>query len=166
MLPTKYHKELLWDCSWEAGINLCLSSRASGEPGSSQARQTTWVSSTAFQLPTMAFETQRWGLDLFVLMGFDLFCYLLAWEEHRSSHHTFFRHSTGTHSRDQYQWGEKFNKLFLKAFLVFFSSGLSSLLQSQTLKETGGEVGVIKLSKISNGRGKRRDWSLGDKETW
>lgn len=56
MFPTKCHQELLWDCSWQAGINFCLSSRASGEPGWSQARQTTWVSSTAFQLPTWPLE--------------------------------------------------------------------------------------------------------------
>lgn len=76
------------------------------------------------------------------------------------------RHSTGTHSRDRYKLGEIFNKLFLKAFLVLLTSGSPSLLQSQTLsqREWGGDE-VIKLSKISNGRGKRRHWLLGDKET-
>lgn len=76
------------------------------------------------------------------------------------------RHITGTHSRDQYKLGKIFNKLFLKAFLVFLTSGSSGLLQPQTLsqRECGGD-GVIKLSKISDGRGKRRDWLLGDKET-
>lgn len=30
LLPTKHHTELLWDCYWQAEINLCLSSHSLG----------------------------------------------------------------------------------------------------------------------------------------
>lgn len=103
------------------------------------------------QYSVSASNTGLWN----TVMGFGhLICHLLAWEEHRTSHHARFRqtgHWDGSSPGINTNW-EKYPTNFLKAFLVFLISGSSSLLQSLSLSQrVWGRWGLWNYPRLAMG---------------
>lgn len=109
--------------------------------------------------PTLACETQRWGLDINLLPSCMRRTQILpAWALQTDV-------ALGPNPGINTHWEKYSTNSSLKhswsssrvVHPVCFSHRHSA-------KESVREVGVIKLSKIRNRRGKRRDWHLGHKK--